>query len=1134
LLKALIFFILLVGDLLPCFAQQKKDNYAPVLVNDLPVIDTARRFSKAITSISPSPEKQKSINRTQNSCGVTASFTPGVDSFFTTPTFIVFTSNSVNATSFQWYVNGIWLGQLNFFSMVFNVGYHDVSLIASNGNCRDTFSVTVVCTGIEPTDKRYFSGSFGFPYTQERGEVITAAADSGFLLGGAAYISPFPFQNNALLIKLKKGGCIEWSKILVRENYTTTLHQVYALRDSGYLISGTVAQTNFVMRTDKTGNPQWVREYITSFLWLGFTQLYEMNDGSLVAATSPFSNGFSIVKLDAQGNLLWNKFLQKELDVFDYTNSYAICEMQNELYVGGTFKMRDTSINHTAPFNSFIVKLNSSNGQVIWSKMFQASGPIDYRSIALRDLQVYDDTTLIFSANNYNTLGGATTHPSLHWINANGNISRSFAVNQNTISLNFPAGVKAGVLPGGNIMLFYKGCQSISLQPGFINHYNFFKIGRDSTILFNMHSSASINDLHNKLSFNGRAFGTIGPGYGQLVPYFAYSENFLFSQRDSSGIDNGCGYPDNTYSVQPYNVQLITFNWVKDSVLPVNVNPVTLLVKEVYPQMRSSCPDYIDSCSILKIRGKKFVCDLNTTYTYKAGKNRNCPKAVQWTHQGSMTVIDQTDSSITVKFNAFGNFMITAFLDNSCNPVKDSIIIVASSKSDTLNLGIDTSICTGNSITLHASPHFLSYQWQDGSTDSLFTASMPGMYWVNVVDSCGNTLRDSINILAGATVALYAGPDRVKCNNDTLHLSAPGGFLNYSWSNNYNISSLTSQNVIVNPDVDTAYYLKAERTPGCFGYDTLRVSVYHSPPINIGRDTSFCINDSVRFDAGLGFINYLWSNGAITQDIIAKTSGNFSVIGTTLEGCKSYDTARVLNIWQLPTVTITGGNKICRNSFTTLNAGTFPGLVSYHWSNGSNSSTINVTSTGIYSVAVADENACTGRDTIVITGILDLPSNFLFPDTAICSYETIDLKASNSYRTYLWNTGSSASSIKISTPGLYWLRVTDYNNCVGEDTVKVNAKECPKGFYMPSAFTPNGDGKNDMFGPTVFGKLSFYDLIIYNRWGEIVFQAKEITQKWNGAIKGVGQNSGIFVWMCTYQFEGEAIRMEKGTLTLLR
>jgi len=87
---------------------------------------------------------------------------------------------------------------------------------------------------------------------------------------------------------------------------------------------------------------------------------------------------------------------------------------------------------------------------------------------------------------------------------------------------------------------------------------------------------------------------------------------------------------------------------------------------------------------------------------------------------------------------------------------------------------------------------------------------------------------------------------------------------------------------------------------------------------------------------------------------------------------------------------------------------------------------------------------------------------------------------------------------------------------------------------MPSAFTPNGDGKNDMFGPTVFGKLSFYDLIIYNRWGQIVFKAKESTQKWNGAIKGVNQNSGIFVWMCTYQFEGEEKRNERGTLTLIR
>ncbi len=91
-----------------------------------------------------------------------------------------------------------------------------------------------------------------------------------------------------------------------------------------------------------------------------------------------------------------------------------------------------------------------------------------------------------------------------------------------------------------------------------------------------------------------------------------------------------------------------------------------------------------------------------------------------------------------------------------------------------------------------------------------------------------------------------------------------------------------------------------------------------------------------------------------------------------------------------------------------------------------------------------------------------------------------------------------------------------------------------KGFYASSAFTPNGDNKNDLFKPKLFGTVTKYMFRVYNRWGTVVFQTTELLQGWDGKVAGVEQRSDVFVWTCTYKFEGESEKTEKGTVTVIR
>ncbi|MCW3107025.1 MAG: gliding motility-associated C-terminal protein [Segetibacter sp.] len=434
-------------------------------------------------------------------------------------------------------------------------------------------------------------------------------------------------------------------------------------------------------------------------------------------------------------------------------------------------------------------------------------------------------------------------------------------------------------------------------------------------------------------------------------------------------------------------------------------------------------------------------------------------------------------------------------------------------------------------FTLHPGPWFKSYLWQDGSTDSVYSVTQPGLYYVTITDACGSIIKDSLNFVPTTAIPLDIGPDRTKCNSDTLHLSANAGFISYTWSNNYNISSLTAQNVVVNPLVDTSYYIKAAIGPGCFAYDTVHIKVNKSPAVNIGADTSFCFGDSTIINAGSGFSSYLWSNGASAQTITVKAAGIYSIIVTTAQGCQSYDTMHVLRVYPLPAVQLNKLSGLCVGETRTLDAGVF---ASYAWQDGSKARTFEVKNTGNYFVTVSDANGCRGSDTASITKILPLPQGFFRSDTSICINENIELKPVSLYNSYLWSTGGTTRSVIITQPGLYWLAVKDNNNCKGTDSITVNPKECPIGFYVPTAFTPNNDGKNDVFRPILFGNLKQYQFAIYNRFGQAVFQSSELGKGWNGNIAGVPQQTAAFAWSCSYQFEGGEVKVEKGTVVLIR
>ena len=210
------------------------------------------------------------------------------------------------------------------------------------------------------------------------------------------------------------------------------------------------------------------------------------------------------------------------------------------------------------------------------------------------------------------------------------------------------------------------------------------------------------------------------------------------------------------------------------------------------------------------------------------------------------------------------------------------------------------------------------------------------------------------------------------------------------------------------------------------------------------------------------------------------------------------------------------------------------GFASYLWNNSSRGQSLEIRDPGKYWVTAVDNNQCSASDTVHIKDLAALPVNFTPTDTAICTYEAVLLESLLPFKTYLWSTGSNAKSIQVTTPGTYWVQVTDSNKCVAKGFVEVRAKGCIETIFFPKAFSPNDDNLNDLYRPTIFGTLINYQFTIYNRYGEKIFETTEPGKSWNGKVKGVDQNAGAFIWVCTFQFPNNGVKSEKGSFVLLR
>ncbi len=296
-------------------------------------------------------------------------------------------------------------------------------------------------------------------------------------------------------------------------------------------------------------------------------------------------------------------------------------------------------------------------------------------------------------------------------------------------------------------------------------------------------------------------------------------------------------------------------------------------------------------------------------------------------------------------------------------------------------------------------------------------------------------------------------------------------------------------------------------------------------------DTTICSADVTII--GTGNFNtdenttYLWQDGSTGSNFTITNEDTLWLRINYATNC-SYTDSIIIYRKPSPYVDLGGNRSMCFGD--TIFVPIKSENVSYLWNDGSPDSINFAAESGIYKVTVTANNGCTAADSIILVSIPN-PYVFIGNDTTLNFNDQISLNANNPGAHYFWSNGDTTQIITVSGNQTIWVEV-EKDGCFGYDTIFIS--EHPHCIIaVPSAFSPNGDGQNDKLFVRGDGFTEF-ELQIFNRIGEMVFQTNNNNFGWDGTYKGQKQEVDVYM----YFLKGTCISgyqvVKKGSVTLLR
>lgn len=308
------------------------------------------------------------------------------------------------------------------------------------------------------------------------------------------------------------------------------------------------------------------------------------------------------------------------------------------------------------------------------------------------------------------------------------------------------------------------------------------------------------------------------------------------------------------------------------------------------------------------------------------------------------------------------------------------------------------------------------------------------------------------------------------------------------------------------------------------GNPTAAVSYKDTLP-GMRKQVTVCFKDSAFLQVENNLLNYTWENGYSGNRRVVYEDGTYYCISSRLCTVRydTFDVRFVKGSFQLGADTT-----LCPGDSIVLSVSGD----GFMWQDGSTLPVYTVNTDGRYIVAI-DKDGCQFSDTINVSVYRDV-ARITPDDTVVCQGQKVLLQGiSNPAGDFLWSTGSSSNSIEVDATGYYMAQI---ENICGQftDTAYVVVQNCDCRPALPNAFTPNGDGLNDIFIPKLDCFAGAYQLGIFNRFGERVFVSFNQNAGWDGTLRNGQVDVGVYFYYLQYQTPNGELKQYKGDLTLLR
>lgn len=457
-----------------------------------------------------------------------------------------------------------------------------------------------------------------------------------------------------------------------------------------------------------------------------------------------------------------------------------------------------------------------------------------------------------------------------------------------------------------------------------------------------------------------------------------------------------------------------------------------------------------------------------------------------------------------------------------------------------------------------------------------FTAVNHTAFPITAVVSVTGFANSCASVSRVFTITVYPQPvvdsvtDQGICHGTAtgaIGFTGNAGVTGFTWTNNQpsiglaasGIGDIPSFTAINQGQTDlVAQIMVSASNPGCAGSPVpFNITVHPLPALQATADTRLCRGQSVQLSAS-NAAAYSWSPSQYLScsdcaNPLATPTGNISYIveGTTAYGCRAKDTVS-LNVIQRFNMQVSGPDTICVGGSAQLLAS---GAASYQWTPASSLNQADIanpvatpTATTRYRVVGYDANQCftdTGYVTITVGNI---PQVNIGPDMNVTAGTVLTLSPvvqNGPIVQWSWTPPSGLSCsdcqnpvLTVSQPTSYILTVQNTYGCFGSDTLVVNSFCKSSQVFVPNAFTPDGDGLNDILMVRGTG-IRVKSFRIFNRWGNLVFEKLNFAPNdpgygWNGKVNGVPASPDVFVYTAEVICDSGVIQTIKGNTTILK